>query len=60
LRFLTLVDLADKLYARALDEREYIIAEVVLIELVDLGSDFESPLAKSVTSCPSLTSSSVK
>jgi hypothetical protein len=41
LRFLTLVDLADKLYARAIDEQEYIVAEVVFIELVDLGGDFQ-------------------
>jgi hypothetical protein len=41
LRFLTLVDLPDELYARAIDEREYITAEVVFIDLVDLGGDFQ-------------------
>jgi len=38
---LTLVDLPDELYARAIDEREYIVAEALFIDLVDLGSDFQ-------------------
>ena len=36
-----LVDLPDELYARTIDEREYIVAEVFLIDLVDLGGDFQ-------------------
>jgi hypothetical protein len=39
--FLTLVDLTDELYAWAIDERQYIVAEVVFIDLVDLGGDFQ-------------------
>ena len=41
MRFLTLVDLPDELYARTIDEREYIVAEVFFIDLVDLGGDFQ-------------------
>ena len=36
-----LVDLPDELYARTIDEREYIVAEVFFIDLVDLGGDFQ-------------------
>jgi hypothetical protein len=36
-----LVDLPDKLYARAIDEREYFLPVVVFIDLVDLGGDFQ-------------------
>src|ERR1700730_15668740 len=39
--FLTLVDLPDELYAGAIKEREYIVAKVVFIDLINLGGDFQ-------------------
>src|ERR1700730_11181289 len=39
--FLALVDLPDELYARDINERQYIVAEVVFIDLVDLGGDLQ-------------------
>jgi hypothetical protein len=38
LSFLTIVDLPDELYARAIDEREYIVAEVVSSTLAAIFS----------------------
>src|SRR4029077_10185679 len=39
--FLALVDLADELYARTIEERAYLGTEVVFIYLVDLGGDLQ-------------------
>ena len=39
--FVTLVDLSDELYARVIDERQYSVAEVVFIDLVDFGGDLQ-------------------
>src|SRR5215831_20526151 len=39
--FLTLVDLPDKRNSGAVDEREYLVTEVVFIDLVHLGGDLQ-------------------
>ena len=36
-----LIDLANELYARTIDERAYIVAEIILIDLVDLSGDLQ-------------------
>ncbi len=36
-----LIDLSDELYVRTIDERQDIIAEVVFIDLVDLGCNLQ-------------------
>ena len=44
-----LVDLPDELYARTIDEREYIVAEVFFIDLVDLAAIFSGmPAARAI------------
>ena len=36
-----LVDLPDKLYARDIDDWEYLFAEIIFIDRVDLGGEFQ-------------------
>jgi hypothetical protein len=38
-RFLMVVDLPGELYAWAINKREYLVAEILFIDLVDLGCD---------------------